>query len=360
MTENAQSNTIRNRLLAGILLLLVLAGLRASYSVTMPLAAASIAVTAIWPLKPWLDKFLPPNVSYLALILALLVLSAAFIGAVYFSIAQVVSAFARNQEKFSSIYGSISQWIAHWGLPESGVLEGYSRAITFGQTLLSNAYAISGYLGFIAILVILGIMEVPSLKERLQDAMSAVDRRKLDVTAEEIGDQIRRYLSVTAATSALTGCASALWAYSVGLELALAWGIFNFLLNFIPIVGNIIGIVPPTLYAMIQFQSASWTLIVFFGFAVLQITISNVVYPMLQGRSLSLSPVVILVSLAFWGWVWGIAGALLAVPITAALVIVCENFRSTEWIARLLGRSSLKTRPDKTLTRATCKTDGED
>ncbi len=118
------------------------------------------------------------------------------------------------------------------------------------------------------------------------------------------------------------------------------WGVLNFLLNFIPIVGNIIGIVPPTLFAIIQFQSVSWAVIVFFGFAILQIVISNVIYPMLQGRSFSLSPVVILVSLAFWGWVWGIAGALLAVPITAAIVITCEHFRSTEWVARLLSNRS--------------------
>jgi AI-2 transport protein TqsA len=121
----------------------------------------------------------------------------------------------------------------------------------------------------------------------------------------------------------------------MGLDLVLVWGVVNFLLNFIPIVGNIIGIIPPTLYALIQFQSLWWTIVVFFGFAVLQIIISNVVYPTLQGRGLSIPPIVILVSLAFWGWLRGIAGALLAVPITAALLIVCERFCSTEWIARL-------------------------
>jgi predicted PurR-regulated permease PerM len=75
---------------------------------------------------------------------------------------------------------------------------------------------------------------------------------------------------------------------------------------------------------------------VFLGFAALQIMISNIIYPTLQGRSLALSPVMILVALAFWGWVWGIAGALLAVPLTAAIIIICERFRSTEWIALLL------------------------
>ena len=74
----------------------------------------------------------------------------------------------------------------------------------------------------------------------------------------------------------------------------------------------------------------------FAGYAVLQIVISNFVYPMLQGRSLSLPPVAVVVALAFWSWVWGIAGALIAVPLTVTLVIVCQHFPSTQWIARLL------------------------
>ena len=83
-------------MLAVITALLVIAGLRASYVVTMPIAAAAVIVAAIWPVKPWLDKALPSKVSYLGTILVLLIISTGFIGAVYFSAAQVVSAFAQN------------------------------------------------------------------------------------------------------------------------------------------------------------------------------------------------------------------------------------------------------------------------
>lgn len=339
MTEPASapgSDTIRNRVLVAILVLLVIAGLQASYAVTMPLAAAAVMVTAIWPLKTLLDRALPSTVGYILVILVLLFLFAGFLGAVYFSVARIVRAFAENQDQFKIIYGSISGWAGYWGLDNTGAMEGYSRLLTFGQVLLTNIYSIFGYLGFVAILVILGILEVPALRDRIHDTLKARDRRALFATADEIGNQIRRYLGMTAVTSAITGVASALWSFGVGLELALVWGVLNFLLNFVPIVGNIIGIIPPTLYAFIQFQSLTWTLVVFLGFAVLQIIISNFLYPMLQGRSLSLSPVVILAALAFWGWVWGIAGALLAVPLTAAIVIVCRRFPSTGWIALLL------------------------
>lgn len=155
-------------------------------------------------------------------------------------------------------------------------------------------------------------------------------------TVDEIAVKVRQYLGVTALTSVITGAALALWAFTVGLELALVWGLLNFLLNFVPIIGNIIGIVPPTLYAVIQFQDHAMPLVVFVGFAVLQIAIGNVVYPMLQGRSLALSPLAIVVALTFWGWVLGIAGALMAIPLTAAIVIICQHFPGIEWVARLL------------------------
>ena len=206
--------------------------------------------------------------------------------------------------------------------------------------MLANAYTVLVYLGFIAVLVILGLPEVPALRTKFRYYLGAAERRELVAAVDEIAEKVRQYLGVTTLTSLMTGVASGLWALVVGLDLALVWGVLNFLLNYIPVIGNIVGIVPPSLYALIQFQTLTWPLIVFVGFAVIQIVISNFVYPTLQGRSLSLSPVAILVALTFWSWVWGIAGALIAVPLTAALVIICEHFRSTAWIAKLLSNPS--------------------
>ena len=108
-------------MLAVITVLLVIAGLRASYAVTMPLAAAIVIVAAIWPIKPWLDRALPSKISYLCTILVLLLIFVSFIGAVYFSAAQVVRVFAQNQEQFNRIYGSVTDWAAQWGVSRGSV-----------------------------------------------------------------------------------------------------------------------------------------------------------------------------------------------------------------------------------------------
>jgi predicted PurR-regulated permease PerM len=301
----------------------------------MPLAVAVVVIAAIWPVKPWLDRALPSSLSYVGTVLVLLVILVGFITAVYFSAAQVVRAFAQNWEQFEKVYQATTNWADSWGLSLGGEA-GYAHLVDFGQSLLANIYTVFVYLGFIALLVILGLPEVPALRSKVREKLDAADRRELIEAVDAIATKIRQYLGVTTLTSVMTGVASAAWAFAVGLDLALVWGVLNFLLNYIPVIGNFVGIVPPSLYAVIQFQNWTMPVIVLIGFGALQIAISNFVYPMLQGRSLSLSPIAVVVALAFWSWVWGIAGALIAVPLTAALVIACEHFSSTQWIATLL------------------------
>ena len=331
----ADSFVARNRMLAVLTGLFIAAALRASYPVTMPIAASILVTAAIWPVKPWLDRAVPSALSYLGTVLLLLAIIVSFVAALYFSTAQVVRAFAQNWDQFEKSYHSLTRWGEQWGLTLGGK-EGYARLIGFGEEILSNAYNVFVQLGFITLLVVLGLSQVSTLGKKIEEEFATGNQRDITGAVSEIASKVRHYLGITTVTSFITGVASALWASVVGLDLALVWGVLNFLLNYIPVVGNLVGIVPPTIYALIQFQSWSVPTIFFVGFAVIQMVISNFVSPMLMGRSLSLPPVVVVVALAFWSWVWGIAGALIAVPLTVALVIVCEHFPSTRWIAVVL------------------------
>lgn len=328
---------VRNVLLAVITTVIVAGALRVSYPVTMPIAVTFVIIAAVWPVKPWLDKVLPSSLSYLGTILVLLFIVGAFILAVYFSAAQVVAAFGKNEQQFASLFDSFEAWAKEMGVPNlSGGQRGASRMIAIGQVLLANTYTVLGYLGLIGILVVLGLPEVPALQTKIRETLNRNERHETIAAVDEIAGKIRAYLGVTTVTSLITGVATALWAFALGIDLALVWGVLNFLLNYVPVIGNIIGIVPPSLYAFLEYQSLTMPLIAFVGFAVIQIVISNFIYPWLQGRSLALSPVVIVIALTFWGWVWGVAGALIAVPLTALIAIVCDHFDSTRWIAKLL------------------------
>lgn len=331
MQENA-----RDHLLAVITVVLVVAALRASYPVTMPIAVAATIIAAIWPFKLSLDRVLSPRLGNLGVFLSLLVLLACLLGALYFSIAQAVAAFDANQDRFQEVYRSALAWAHRWGLPDPGGQEAYSRVVGVGRVFLANMYAILAYVGFIGLLIVFGLPEVTAKRARLREAMEREDRRALVTSVNEIAEKTRAYFRVTAMTSLLTGVACAAWALVLGLDLALVWGVLNFLLNYIPVIGNIVGIIPPSLFAFVQFHDWTMRAVTFGGFCVIQIVISNVVYPLVQGHALRLSPAAVLLSLTFWGWVWGIAGALIAVPLTVALVVACEQFSGTRWIAMLL------------------------
>ncbi|WP_299823047.1 AI-2E family transporter [uncultured Jannaschia sp.] len=330
--------TIRNRLLTLISVLLVVAALKWSYPVTMPLVTAVFVVAAGWPIKVWLEHVLPPRFSYVGTVIALLLILGCFFAVIYVAIGQVIQIFAQDQEQFRALYETYVSWARERGLPTPGGDGGYDRLIAITQTVFWQVYSVLAYLGVIAVLVIMGLPEVPALADKFQHELDASENRELFATVKQIADKFRQYIGVTVLTSLITGVASSVWAFALGLDLALIWGILNFLLNFIPVIGNIIGIVPPTLYALVQFDGWTMALVVFIGFAVLQFTISNFVYPLLQGRGMSMPPVAIIVALLFWGWIWGVVGALLAVPLTAAFIIICEHFKNTEKIARILSR----------------------
>jgi AI-2 transport protein TqsA len=124
----------------------------------------------------------------------------------------------------------------------------------------------------------------------------------------------------------------------IGVDFAVTWGALAFFLNFIPTVGSIAASLPPILLALVQFYPSIWPgFITLLSILTIQLGMGNGIAPKVLGDQLNLSPVVILLSLLFWGWLWGVVGALLSVPITAALKIVCENIEPLHPISVMMG-----------------------
>jgi AI-2 transport protein TqsA len=151
-----------------------------------------------------------------------------------------------------------------------------------------------------------------------------------------IAEKFQRYLWARTVAAVLQGVAVTLLSWLLGLDLALVWGMIAFLLNYIPTIGSVLAVIPPTLFALVQFDGVGRALGVLAAMSVLQLVMGNYLDPLIQGKMLKLSPVVVLVSIVFWGWVWGIPGALLGVPIMVGVVIVCDHLPATRWIARFL------------------------
>ncbi|HEY0446778.1 MAG TPA: AI-2E family transporter, partial [Allosphingosinicella sp.] len=137
-------------------------------------------------------------------------------------------------------------------------------------------------------------------------------------------------------TGVMLAAVSGLIMVAVGLDNALFWTIVLFLLSFIPVVGVTVGSVAPALFALLQFPTLWQAAIVFGGIQVAAFIVGNLIYPRMQADTQNIDPVATILALSFWGFLWGIPGAFLAVPLTLMLMIVCSQFENTRWVAVLL------------------------
>jgi|TARA_B100001146_G_scaffold216720_1_gene220463 predicted PurR-regulated permease PerM len=169
----------------------------------------------------------------------------------------------------------------------------------------------------------------------------AAQARQVTRIISSIMHRVNRYLVVKTGVSAVTAVIVWMIFKLAGLELAVAVAILTFILNFIPSVGSIIATVITTLLAFVLTGDISVTGIVALGCTITQFVIGNVLDPMLLGQTLRLSSFGIILSLAFWGAVWGIPGMFLAVPIMVALMIVCAHIPWLRPVAVLLSREGL-------------------
>ena len=171
--------------------------------------------------------------------------------------------------------------------------------------------------------------------------------KKSKETSTEWNDiigHVKKYIFTKFITSSITGVVAGLIYWFMGLELAFIFGSLTFILNFIPVVGSIIAVLLPIPIAILQYNDVSSVLLIIFLPAIIHQIIGNVIEPKIFGDAFGLHPITIILSLIFWGMIWGIIGVLLAAPLTAIIRVTFERFESTKQIARLLeGKIHLKT-----------------
>ncbi|MDA1372360.1 MAG: AI-2E family transporter [Proteobacteria bacterium] len=166
-----------------------------------------------------------------------------------------------------------------------------------------------------------------------------------------IRDDIQKYISIKMFTSALTGILSYAFLSIVDVDFAGVWGLLIFLLNFIPTVGSIIATIFPAMIALAQSDGYTLFLLVLVGIGAFQVCIGNILEPRLMGSSFNLSPIVILLNLALWGYIWNIPGMFLCVPLLIIVTIILSHFPQTRPIAVMLSSDGrLRVPVDKTIT----------
>jgi predicted PurR-regulated permease PerM len=307
-----------------------------------PLALAMFLAVMIDGFARVLEHRLPHLSRRAATPLAVL-LSALIFGGAAFFIAENATSFATQLVAYTpKLNGLIAKVAGYFGveappniaqlfhqLDPAKYLGQVARSL---QNFASTAAFVLVYLGFIIASrrgwerKVVGLF--PQREER-QEAMAAFIR---------IRDGVEQYLWVQTITGLMIAVGSWVAMVAVGLNDALFWAFLIFIASYIPLVGGIIAVAAPPLFALVQFDTYWQAIVLFIVLQAIGMVVGNIIYPRMQGRSLNIDPVVVLLALAFWGAVWGLAGAFLSTPLTVALMVIMAQFDGTRWIAVILSQ----------------------
>ncbi len=190
----------------------------------------------------------------------------------------------------------------------------------------------------VIVYVIFFLMEESKTKVKVSKLFPTHGKKfnKFKRNLQGVNDSIRYYISSMVGISLLTAGVSYVILWIMGVEYAFLWAFLVFILNFVPYLGPLISSLLPAIFAVVTTGHLMQFVYVFALMEGVQILIGSFIQPMVQGKGTNLGPITVIVSLAIWGMLWGIVGMILAVPITAVLVISCSQIPSMRYLAILL------------------------
>ena len=329
-------------LLSVLVVFAVAAAFKAAQTVVIPLMIAWLLSYICGPVVNYLvHKKVPIGFAVFAVLV--LVLFVCYLGGVFLGgrVRDVLAESPRYLTKLNTIY---QDSVSNLNLPENFLADiNWTQQLGPKLAALSGSVAVFmgnflGKLTLVLIFLVFMLLGKPYFKYKVAAAFPADRGLQFTEMMASISKQIGQYLVVKVAISGTTGVLVWIALTLLKVEFALTWGALAFFLNFIPTVGSILASIPPILLAIVQYYPSVWTpVLTGVVLLLIQMTMGNVIEPKVMGDSLNLSPVVILVSLIFFGWMWGMVGALLSVPIAAAIKIVCENIEALKPISILMG-----------------------
>ena len=316
--------------------------MRAGEPILVPfLFAGFLAIILTSPVFWLRQKHVPTSLALFLVILGVVGVGIGFVLIIGTSLDDFSDAIPRYQVLLAQKMAPLQQGIEGLGFQLN--IDGVLQFIDPGAFMKFVAQLLSG-LGnlltnsfLIVLTVIFILLEASSFPQKLRAAFG--DQNDPFGPYHKIANAIKEYLAIKTIMSLGTGILAAIWVWALDVDFPVVWGLFAFLLNYIPNFGSIIAAVPPTLLGFIQFGIGR-ALLVTAGYIVVNMLFGNVIEPKLMGRTLGLSTLVVFLSLVFWGWVWGPAGMLLSVPITMVVKIALESSPSTHWLSILLDSES--------------------
>ncbi len=340
MEEKAHFLTPVVRLLVSLAAFVVIvAGMRASQSLLVPLLLSLfIAVIAAAPLFYLKSKGMPAGIAMLLVILLIVVIGLLMGWMIGGSLNDFTANLPKYQERLSGQSVRLVTWLRDWGLQiDQQMIKAVidpGKAMAVAGQIITGLGNVLAQAVLILITVVFMLIEATAFQNKIhaiaEDPEASVKR------IDAVTSSIKRYMTIKTSTSLLTGVLISLWLWILGVDYPVLWGLIAFLFNYVPNIGSIIAAIPAVLLALVQadLQTALWVAL---GYLVVNNLVGNMIEPRFMGSGLGLSPLVVFVSLVFWGYVLGPVGMFLSVPMTMTVKIFLDSYDATRHIGLLLG-----------------------
>lgn len=314
----------------------VCAGIKLAAPILVPVLLAAFIATVTAPLALWLSKHGVPRV--LGVLIAVL-LDLGFVAGFAALVGTSFNAFYEQLPQYQQRLGQMVEhayvWMASYGLEVPAqplnVWADTRQIMSVVTSLLGSIASVLSNLVLVLLIVVFMLFEAMGLRDKLARVLVSESMGRVAGAAREVN----KYLLVKTATSLATGILVGVWCAVWKVDLPLLWGLLAFLLNYIPTIGSIIAAVPPMLLALLQ-HGLGTSFAVGAGFLVVNFAVGNFLEPRILGRALGMSPLVVFLSIVFWGWLLGPVGALLSVPLTMTVKVFLANTEDGHWVAVML------------------------
>lgn len=310
-------------------------------SILLPVVIAVFVSYVFKPLVIYLDKLKVPRAVSIIVVLGIVA------GGIYglYSIIKAsgqsfVAAAPKYEQRFNTLLADLKVVATDYGIDLNTAVQSGFDFSTINSVLTNGLNSFLSLMSnfFLILLFTLFILAgTGTVAIKIKRAFSTERAEQIGEVIRRIDEKVRRYLLTKTLINLLMGLVTAGTLYLFGVDFALLWGFFAFLLNFIPNIGSVVANILPALITLLQFGSPGTAALVLVLLIVEQNLIGNVLEPRIMASGLNLSPLVVLMSLVFWGWLWGIPGMILAAPLTAIIRIICEQIPQLHLIAVLIG-----------------------
>lgn len=319
-------------------IVIIIAGIKAASEIVIILFLAIFISSIVSTIINFLEqKNIPKFLSYLVVIGIFILISLLLSYIVNISLKDFLSNIPQYEEQLKTLVTNIIVLGENYGIKvdKKTILDALSFSSFFGIT--TNLIGSIGTFLSKFLLIIIGIAFILAEAKSFEKKLKVIFDKNKEKLAHfnSFSHNIKNYFLVKTLTSFFTGFLVAITLIFFDINYPILWGVIAMLFNFIPVVGSIIAAIPAILLSLVS-ADLNTTIILIILYVVINISISNIIEPKFMGKELGLSPLIIFFSLILWGWVLGIVGMFLAVPITMTLKIAFDSNSSTKWLSILM------------------------